>query len=91
MKLKIKLKNPKYCDGCPLSFTKEIAFDDEYGNRGLTKVCGLGYWTYYTKNGSVPSIKAGVYGDWDKEKDPYGFNAILKINRPKKCIKENGE
>lgn len=96
MNIKIKLKNKKYCNGCYLA-TGCQALDGQCG-RFLGEVCQLGYWTKQIKRCTCESYLNNLFTyvhdktgkKWDSEKDPYMLETKTLINRPKRCIEENG-
>lgn len=89
MKPEIKLKNPKFCNGCPLSWGEE-ALDNEYGDRFLGRVCRLGYWTKKGKFTDYINMYIEKLFVIYEDMVPGDVRPLL-VNRPQKCIEENGE
>lgn len=95
MKIEVKLKDPKFCDGCPC-----WNHDPEYGDS-----CNLDYWGHeysednvlnqcqnckkYFKSGSANTECLSKPKGW-KGNHYIDYN-VERIPRPQECIDEHGE
>ena len=80
MKIEIKLKDSRICEGCPCCSSDDIG-----------SACSLGYWNLYKEMEFNNAIKILRTGEIIQRQPEIDDEALECVNiRPQKCIDELG-